>query len=71
MKFDYSKLSGRIIERFGTRKAFVEALGKTSSWLSARLTGPRPFTDVEIMRMCEPDLLDIEPQDIPAYFFKI
>lgn len=71
MKFDYSKLSGRIVEKFGTRKAFVEALGKTSSWLSARMVGPTPFTDAEIMRMCEEDLLDIEPQDIPTYFFTV
>lgn len=67
MEFDFSKLLGRIIEKFGTRSAFAAAMGMAESALSNRLSGKIYFDADEIHRACQ--LLDIEPQDIPVYFF--
>jgi hypothetical protein len=69
MPFDFSKLRGRIVERFGTCGNFAAAAGKTAQWVSTRLNNVVPWSADEIKAVCEPDLLDICPEDIPAYFF--
>lgn len=67
MERDFSKLIGRIVEKFGSRTAFCGALGKTSEWLSRRLNNQTQF-DAEDMSAII-DLLLIDPQDIHLYFF--
>lgn len=67
MQRDFSKLIGRIAEKFGTRVAFCEALGKTSEWLSRRLNNQTQFDAEEMSAII--DLLSIEPGDIHLYFF--
>jgi hypothetical protein len=67
MKFDFSKLLGRIIEKFGTRAAFAAAINLAESALSNRLSGKMHFDADEIYLACQ--LLGIEPQEIPVYFF--
>lgn len=69
MDFDFSKLLGRIIEKFGTRSAFATAMDLADSALSNRINNKVPFDAAEIYLACE--LLGIEPQDIPAYFFTV
>ena len=68
-KFNMAKLNGRVVEKFGTRSAFAAASGMSPGKLYPRLQGKCPFTAADIERIIEPDLLDIEPADIPAYFF--
>jgi len=65
--FDYSKLCGRIVERFGTRSAFAEKLGMTPSNLSGRLKGHVKFSSEDISKMVE--LLEIPDSEISTYFF--
>ncbi len=67
--FDFSKLTGRIVEKFGTRAAFAEAAGYSEPTLSCRLNNKIPFDCEEIDRICQPELLDIAPEEIPLYFF--
>lgn len=67
MEKDFSKLIGRIIEKFGTRVAFCEALGKTSEWLSRRLNNQTQFDADDMCAIIE--LLKIDPADIHLYFF--
>jgi hypothetical protein len=69
MEFDFSKLNGRIVEKFGTRLRFAEAAGYTRSQLSARLNNLVHFPADEIYMLCKPDLLDLDMTDIPVYFF--
>ena len=69
MEFDFSKLLGRIVEKFGTRSAFAAAMDLADSALSNRLNNKVPFDTDEIYKACE--LLDIDPQEIPAYFFTL
>ena len=71
MAFDYSKLRGRIIEKFGTIKAFSNAYGITSVSMSKKLNGDTSFSQDDIMKMSTPELLDIQPKEIADYFFKI
>ena len=67
MKYDYSKLCGKIREKFGTQTAFAKAMGKSESTISQKLNNQRDWTRVEIERACE--LLDIPLEDVGSYFF--
>lgn len=67
MERDFSKLIGRIAEKFVTRVAFCKALGKTPEWLSRRLNGQTQF-DAEDMSAIISSL-EIDPEDISLYFF--
>lgn len=67
--FDFSRLNGRIIEKFKTRAAFAAHLGMQPSALTNRLSQRTQFHADEIMIICQPDCLDIDAQDIQAYFF--
>lgn len=69
VEFDFSKLQGRIVEKFGTRTAFATACGMADSVLSNRLNNKVYFDAPEIYQICT--LLDIQPADIPAYFFTV
>ena len=69
MKRDYSKLIGRIIEKFGTRKAFAEVCGFSENTISKKLSGKMAITTVDIDNWCKAELLDIEVVEIPEYFF--
>lgn len=70
MKFDYSKLIGRIIEKFGTRKAFAEAYGRSENIISKKLSGKVAITTNDIRKMSSEEFLDIPTNEIPEYFFK-
>ncbi len=67
LNYDYSKLTGKIIEVFGTRDAFAKALGVTKESVSLKLKGKTPWKQIEIDKTCE--LLDIDKSDICIYFF--
>lgn len=67
MKFDYSRLRGKIKEVFKTQEAFAEALGISDTALSQKLTGQVSFKQVEMEKTCE--LLDVPKEFIPVYFF--
>ena len=67
--FDFSKLIGRIIEKYGTREAFADAIGMAQSALSARLNNKVPFKPVEMWLISSPDILDIHCCEIGVYFF--
>lgn len=69
MEFDFRKLRGRIVEKFGNLTNFAEKMGKSKGWLHNRLTGLAQFSSEEIVRACAPDMLDIPAEDIPTYFF--
>ena len=67
MKFDYSKLRGRITEKCGTQKAFAELLGVTEGTLTSKLLGYTYFTQDEIFKSLK--ILDIEQSQVTLYFF--
>ena len=67
MPMDYSKLIGRIVEKFGSRTAFAEAMGLRSDALSRRLNKGTDFRSEEYIKACE--LLDIPAKEMHLYFF--
>ncbi len=67
MAYDYSKLKGRIVEKYETRSNFAKAMCVSTHSLSKKLNGRTPFRQSEISRACE--LLCIEAPQISEYFF--
>lgn len=67
MRFNYDKLLGRIVERYGTRGRFAAAMGLPESVLSSRLNQNTYFSMEEIHRAAE--LLGIAVEEIGLYFF--
>lgn len=66
MAKDFNKLIGRIYEKYGTRAAFCEAIGKTPEWLSRRLNNQTEFDASEMILVIE--ALEIDPQELHLYF---
>lgn len=69
MVFNYSKLRGRIVEKFGTISAFADAYGLTKVTMSKKLNGKIVFSQDDIVRMSMPEFLDIPPSEYHTYFF--
>jgi len=67
MAFNYSKLRGKIKEKYGTQLAFSEALGVSSVSVSDKLNNKTSFSQPEIMKSIQ--LLEIKPENMRAYFF--
>lgn len=66
-EFDYSKLKGRIIEKFGTQGKFALANQLSDRSMSLKLNNGIGLSQEEILKWCS--LLDIGYADIPLYFF--
>lgn len=71
IQFDYSKLKGRIVEKFKTQNAFAEAMNISQCAMNYKLNGKSVFTQDEIYRACL--LLDIptgkQKSEVELYFF--
>ena len=67
MEFDYSKLKGLIVEKYGTQSKFAEALGVAPLTVSRKLNGETGFDRDDILIWSK--LLDIKIEDISDYFF--
>lgn len=68
MSFDYSKLYGRIVEKFGTQYKFAVAMDLSERSLSLKLNNKRDWRSSEIMLACEK--LEIKSNEIYSFFFK-
>lgn len=67
--YNYSKLSGRIIEIFETRYKFAKAMGWSERTLSLKMSGKSDWKQIDICKAIK--LLHLSEDDIPEYFFKI
>ena len=65
--YSYSKLRGRITEKFGTQAALAEALGVSLVSVNKKLNGVTGFSQDDIEKWSK--LLDISKHDYPSYFF--
>lgn len=68
VEFDYSRLRGRIIEKYGSFTAFAAATGQKKSNLSSKLSNKARISSEEMIAWIAPDKLDIPPADLYAYF---
>lgn len=67
MSFDYSKLKGRIVEKYGTIEQFSEAMGLSVNTISKYLNNKVPWKQTNINAAVR--VLDIQPEEISLYFF--
>lgn len=67
MSFDYRKLRGKIVEKYGSQSAFALAIGLSERTLSLKMNSKVPWKQKEICKAA--DLLDISDSDIGDYFF--
>lgn len=67
MRFNYSALRGRIVERYGTTAAFAKAIGMSRSSLSQKLNNKTRWQqdDIESARVA----LGLSVPDLSKYFF--
>lgn len=68
-QFDYSKLKGKIVEKYGTNQAFAAAMGWSFSTNGKKLSQKARWDQDEILRACS--LLEIDHGDILDYFFRL
>ena len=68
MRFDHSKLSARIDEKYGTRRRFAEVAGIPEATLSRKLGGKSNISDEEMCLWSSEDLLDIPAELIGDFF---
>ena len=69
MKFNYSKLLGRMRECGFTQDTLAEAIGKTKGTLNVKLNNQYFFTQGEIIAICK--VLNIPFKEIHLYFFAV
>lgn len=67
MKYNYSKLLGRLKEFNLTQAGLAEKIGKNEGTLNLKLNNKNAFTSEEIDRICE--VLEIPNDEIGKYFF--
>lgn len=69
MAFDYSKLRGKIIEKFGSQMSFAKAMDISERTLSLKMSGKRTWKQPEICLAI--NLLGLSNEDISDYFFAL
>lgn len=67
MVFEYSKLRGKIVEKYGSQQEFAKALSISENTLSLKLNNKVRFTSDDIIQIS--DLLDIDKNEVGIYFF--
>lgn len=65
--YDYSKLSGRILEICGTQFAFAEKIGLSDRSVTYRMRNQREWKQGDIEKALV--VLGLNHLDIPTYFF--
>ena len=70
MQFDFSRLRGRIIEKYGSQAEMCRKTGiLTPQALCEKLANRYHFTMEEIHKLCASDVLDIAADEIGLYFY--
>lgn len=68
MSFDYSKLRGRIVEKYGSVASFSEKTRIKYPAVIRKMAGDTAFSQADIIEWC--DLLDIDVSEVPLYFLQ-
>lgn len=69
MSYDYSKLKGKIIEKYGSNSKFAIDMDWSERTLSLKLNNKVAWKQPEITKAIE--LLALDINDITSYFFDI
>lgn len=68
MEYDYSKLLGRITEKYGNNGNFACKMGLSERTISLKLNNKIDFKQNEIIKAKK--LLEISDEELHNYFFK-
>lgn len=68
MAFDYRKLRGKIVEKYGSQSEFSVAMGLSERTLSLKMNSKVPWKQEEICKATT--LLNIPDKDIGKFFFR-
>lgn len=66
-KYEYRRLRGRIVEKYGTLSAFAEASGIPLNTISRKLNNVTYFTQEDIVQWS--GFLDIKPEQYLEMYF--
>lgn len=69
MKFDYRKLRGKIIEKYGSFLNFSDAVGISNTTISLCINNKQTWNQQNIIKVSEK--LEIPQEEIPVYFFTL
>ena len=69
MSYDYSRLKGKIIEKYGSNAKFAEDMDWSERTLSLKLNNKVAWKQPEIVTAI--GLLSLDENDITGYFFKL
>ena len=69
MAYDYRKLIGRIIEKYGSRAAFADAAGTNPRTISKKLNNAAKLSQDDISLWA--NLLEIPDDQMRPYFFTL
>lgn len=67
MSFEYAKLRGRIVEKYGSIASFSDHLGISKTQISKKMTGKAGFSQSDIVEWSR--LLDIDLKDVGLFFY--
>ena len=67
MSYEYNKLKGRIVEKYGTQSNFAKEAGISYVAMSKKLNGKIGLSQSDILAWS--DLLDIDKTEYADYFF--
>lgn len=67
MAFDYNKLRGKIVEKYGSQIEFAKAMKWSERTLSKKINGKIPWKQTDICTAIK--LLGLSEDDIQEYFF--
>lgn len=66
-KYEYRKLRGRIIEKYGTLEAFTKVIGRSKVSVSNKMNRVTGFSQADMVLWG--NTLDIRPEEYGEYFF--
>lgn len=69
MSYDYSRLKGKIVEKYGSNAKFAEGMGWSERTLSLKLNNKVAWKQPEMAKAIA--ILSLDENDIPDYFFRI
>ena len=69
MDFDFNKLRGRIVEKYGSQTEFAKAMNWSERTLSKKINGKISWKQTDICAAIK--LLELSEDDIQEYFFTI
>ena len=69
MAFNYQKLRGRMVEKYGSQTEFAKAFGVSENTMSQKMNNKTRFTSDDIIKIA--DMLEIDQNDVGEYFFTL